>query len=143
MTDRAGRRIDGVVEAAVRAVHAAGLPNLTWRGRGCKYGLAHLQDTHATSQSRDEQRRVESFKVRRVCEARIDWFEFAGGSQQERGRVAPAPGRERDLSSQQIHPGAPSVVDGACLRHSQESESVLERTGLILGLRGRQRALRA
>jgi hypothetical protein len=70
------------------------------RGRACKCGLAHLKDTHATSQPAHKQRRVESFQVSSAREARVDWFEFAGRSQQQRGRVAPAPGRERDLSSQ-------------------------------------------
>ena len=67
---------------------------------------------------------------------------LGGPQQQRRGVAAPVLG-VRDLSAQQVHSGAPELIQRSRLRGAQQIRYGVERARMDLGLRRGQRPLRA
>jgi hypothetical protein len=112
------------------------------RRRPREGGLAHLDNAGAAGEPAGEHRCRERLQVGRSSARRVDRLEFAGSLEQEWRRVATAPGRKRDLRTQQLHPGALDLVRCPCLGGPKQGEGVVERAGFVFGLRGRQGPLR-
>ena len=113
------------------------------RGGAGQRRLAHRHDVRAAGEPVGEPGRLERFEIGGARPVGVDRLEFAGGRQQQRGSVAAALRGECDLRAQEIQTSALEIIDAAALRGGEERKGVVECPGLVLGLRGRQRALRA
>ena len=111
------------------------------RGRGT-CGRGYFPHTAAKGQAAREQRGGQRLQVGLARQPHVERLELPGRLQQQRGRVAAAAGRERDLPAQQIGPGALKLVQRPGLGRGQQRQRRIERAGLILGLSSGQRPLR-
>ena len=89
------------------------------------------------------ERRPERLRVGLARERRVEPLESPGRLQQQRRRVAAAALRERQPRLQTLHPRALEVVELPELGDRQQLLRGVAGSGLVLGLRGRERSLGA
>jgi hypothetical protein len=113
---------------------------LRCRRRGT-HGHGDLQHSAATRQTASGQRRVERVSVGLAGRPEVERLQAFCGLEQQRRSVA-VPGGERDLTAQQVDPGALELVQWSRLRRREQCERRIGRARVGLCLRRRQGALR-
>jgi hypothetical protein len=84
----------------------------------------------------DEQRRRERLQQRLPREPGVERLEAPGRSEQQRRALAAADRGERDLGEQLLGPCTLELVERPRLRRRQQPLRLVERAGLVLGVRG-------
>ena len=104
-------------------------------------GSSHLAQTAAGREAAAKRRGRKRIQVGLAGQPDVERLEPLGGREQQRGSVAAAVQRERDLSLEQVNPDPLELVERSRLRRGDQCQRRVGRAGLVLGLRGGQRAL--
>ncbi len=105
-------------------------------------GLSHLPQTAAAGQPASHQRGGKSLQVCTAGQQHVQRIKLPGRRQEQRRCVAAMPGSQRDLAAQQARPGALKLIQRPGLRDRHQRKPGVERAGLALGLRRRERPFR-
>jgi hypothetical protein len=105
-----------------------------------EHRLGDLADTAASSQAAGERRGGERIEVGLARQRGVERLKPLGGREQQRGSVSAPVYGERDLGAQQLSTRLLELVERSGLGHGEQFQRRVGCSGLVLALRGGQRA---